>query len=484
MGMLNELGLVGWDEIEDFLLASLLTGDGLLLVGPRGAAKTYCASRVAEGLGVRFQKLDASKAEFEDYLGFPNPKALAEGRFECVTTPTSIQDKEFLFVDEINRAKPQTQNKLLEVVYSRQVMGLPIKAKWVWGAMNLGDEYAGLEPLDAAFAGRFAWVIPVPEADGMGEESLKSVILSEGPEDAAALKRHWRADGGGGAARGGASRLHEVLARAASFYPETEKLANGALGAMIACLAKILGAAAKLKLDGRRLSMLRRNVLSLLSVRRALGHQDAIPEDLYWAVKRVLPYSLDGAALGKPLDPLNLTVVFDELRETLRGSDALYRIVCETNLVQRMKLAASAELGLSEKSRLMSDVLDEAPPFERYLLICALLPIALKRGSLLPLPFRMSLIERWKSQKIKGRDLKIKDAASLDQFSGWLKVHKSRKPVMQIAWSAACAFAPTDDERALRGYFGQGLRFLRACRKTLRGFYEAAAVADAPVGES
>jgi len=174
---LSHLGIYGWDNLEDFLLAGLLTGDGVLLVGPHGCAKTHCVRQIAHALNTSFQKVDASKAEFEDYLGFPNPRALSEGRFECVPTPTSISDKDFLFIDEINRAKPQTQNKLLEIVYSRQIMGLPIRAKWVWGAMNIGEEYSGLETLDAAFVSRFAFIIPVPNLTEMSERDIEQVIL-------------------------------------------------------------------------------------------------------------------------------------------------------------------------------------------------------------------------------------------------------------------------------------------------------------------
>ena len=45
---LNQLGILGWREAdENLVLASLLTGDPLLLIGNHGCAKTHVANKVA-----------------------------------------------------------------------------------------------------------------------------------------------------------------------------------------------------------------------------------------------------------------------------------------------------------------------------------------------------------------------------------------------------------------------------------------------------
>ena len=49
-------------------MASLLTGDPLLLIGNHGCAKTHVANKVAQALGRKFLVYDASKAMFEDVL--------------------------------------------------------------------------------------------------------------------------------------------------------------------------------------------------------------------------------------------------------------------------------------------------------------------------------------------------------------------------------------------------------------------------------
>jgi len=75
--LLKQLGIFGWkEEDENLLLASLLTGDPLLLIGNHGSAKTLVANKVAEALGRRFLVYDASKAMFEDVLGYPNLEKL------------------------------------------------------------------------------------------------------------------------------------------------------------------------------------------------------------------------------------------------------------------------------------------------------------------------------------------------------------------------------------------------------------------------
>ena len=72
--ILSQLGIFGWKEAdENLVLASLLTGDPLLLVGNHGCAKTHVANKVAQALGRRFLVYDASKAMFEDVLGPGDP---------------------------------------------------------------------------------------------------------------------------------------------------------------------------------------------------------------------------------------------------------------------------------------------------------------------------------------------------------------------------------------------------------------------------
>ena len=105
--ILEELGIYGWKlQDENLVLASLLTGDPLLMIGAHGSAKTHVAYKIAEASGRRFLSYDASKALFEDVLGFPNVESLKAGKVEYVPSAVTIWDKEFVLIDEINRALP------------------------------------------------------------------------------------------------------------------------------------------------------------------------------------------------------------------------------------------------------------------------------------------------------------------------------------------------------------------------------------------
>ena len=150
------LGIYGWKEADENLaLSSLLTGDPVLLVGSHGTAKTGLFMKIAEALGLRAISYDASKALFEDVLGYPNPKELLEGRVRYIGSQVTIWDKEFVLIDELNRAQAEMQNKWLEIIRSRRVMGAETAVKWVWAAMN-PKSYSATNALDEALVGRFA----------------------------------------------------------------------------------------------------------------------------------------------------------------------------------------------------------------------------------------------------------------------------------------------------------------------------------------
>ena len=88
--IMQELGIYGWkDADENLVLASLLTGDPLLLIGNHGCAKTHVANKVAPALGRAFLVYDASKAMFEDVLGYPDVEKLRHGVVEYVPSPVS-----------------------------------------------------------------------------------------------------------------------------------------------------------------------------------------------------------------------------------------------------------------------------------------------------------------------------------------------------------------------------------------------------------
>lgn len=211
--ILAGLGLVGLEAVEPVVLASLISEAPLLLIGPHGVGKSHLLIRLAEALGLPYRHYNASLLSFDDLIGFPIPDE--KGGLRYVTTPASVWGAEAVFLDEISRCRPEVQNKLFSLIHERRVQGIAIEGlKFRWSAMNPPPRedgetiYGGAEPLDAALADRFAFVVEIPDwqdlpadgqerlirsgrrqADGRAAGALRR-LLEEGRRLAAELETH------------------------------------------------------------------------------------------------------------------------------------------------------------------------------------------------------------------------------------------------------------------------------------------------------
>ena len=260
--MLEKLGIYGMGAIEAPLLGGLASGEPILLVGGHGSAKTTLCRRIAEVLGMRFHAYDASKALFEDMIGFPDPSRMAEGKMGYIPTPMSIWDKEFVLIDELSRATPSMQNKWLEVIRSRSVMGVELpQIKQVVAAMN-PVSYLGAHQLDEALAGRFALIIKVPEASDMQREELIRVIGNLTEEDGFMGKRAGVPQAAGSGLAGLVARTRELM----------EGLDQGFLDSAVEYAAGLhrFFSESGTAIDGRRLGMISRMVAAGACAKAAL----------------------------------------------------------------------------------------------------------------------------------------------------------------------------------------------------------------------
>ncbi len=180
----SAFGIQGWAAIDAILLAALALEAPVLLVGAHGTAKTLVAERVAKALDQRFRHYNASLLNYDDLVGIPVPDD--NGGLNYLGAAGAVWDAEFVFLDEINRCRPDLQNKLFPLVHERRIAGEDLVAlRHRWAAINppglLGDadsHYLGVEELDEALIDRFWFIVPVPNWSEIGREDRVALVRS------------------------------------------------------------------------------------------------------------------------------------------------------------------------------------------------------------------------------------------------------------------------------------------------------------------
>ena len=181
------LGLLGWDNLEPVLLAALATKEPLLLIGKHGTAKSFLLERLAQALDLNYRFYNASLLNYDDLVGIPVPDA-TQTSLRYISTPTAIWDAEVVFIDELNRTRPDLQNKLFSIIHERRVQGVQLeKLQYRWAAMNppptddqdQSEVYLGAEPLDPALADRFGFLIEVPDWSDLSAAEKKVLLFDQ-----------------------------------------------------------------------------------------------------------------------------------------------------------------------------------------------------------------------------------------------------------------------------------------------------------------
>jgi MoxR-like ATPase len=184
---LAALGVYGFGAAEPLILSALVSGDPLLLIGPSGTGKTYLLNSVSEALGLEHRHYNASLISFDDLVGFPYPDE-SKSTVRFLETPATLWGAESVLIDEINRCKPEHQNRLFSLVHERKIQGIALtRLRYRWAAMNpcsadqsAGEEYLGSQPLDAALADRFAVILEVGDWDTLSDADRRLVTNPAG----------------------------------------------------------------------------------------------------------------------------------------------------------------------------------------------------------------------------------------------------------------------------------------------------------------
>lgn len=248
------LGIVGWSRLDPLLLASLSLEAPLLLLGAHGTAKTLLAERVAGALGETFRHYNASLVNYDDLVGIPLPTDNGELRF--VGTSGAAWGAGFIFFDEINRCRPDLQNKMFPIIHERRIAGIDLgDLRHRWAAMNpsSGEDngYLGTEALDAALLDRFPFIVAVPDWGQLNREDRIRLAVGETAEptsvDLPCLLRAARAE----------------TARQTELY-------GGLAGEYVVLLSDLLSGGS-IHLSPRRARMLTQTILATSAAAQVLG---------------------------------------------------------------------------------------------------------------------------------------------------------------------------------------------------------------------
>ncbi len=379
--VLEELGVYGFSEDDEVcIIASLLTGDPVLLIGEQGSAKTALGCAIGSAFRERdkreneenpekwfdFQAYDCSKMNFEDIMGFPDPKKMQEGEIGFIKSPMTAWGKDLVIFDEFNRQSPERQSNIFEMVRSRTLSGNPTGTKYVIGCMNPYG-MAGTEVLDEALVDRMAYYIYVNNFKKLDELSRDSVINHIGPHDAPALKYWTDIDGEFDVQNAtynktladAGDRLHELLKNSAEIYQELHDTVGETYGLFInryftTLVTELQDKEYNVPLSGRRAGLVKRALLAHRSVDIALSKMYPRRElkslkDAFLAVlRRTIPIGISTAgsemdanawqSISTNIAKFNEFFTSDSPESAINGLDLVYELLTTTSLVRKISI--------------------------------------------------------------------------------------------------------------------------------------------------
>jgi len=164
-------------------------GQNILLIGQHGTGKTETIRALAAELGLKVKSYSCSTLDpYTELCGVPVPRTDDQGReYLKLVRPIDIDEADIVFFDELNRARPEVQDAVLEIINEGTINGelLP-KLKCCIAAINPPNGEYKVDELDPALMDRFDAYIeftPRPSVAYMSQRVPKEV--------AQALKAWW-----------------------------------------------------------------------------------------------------------------------------------------------------------------------------------------------------------------------------------------------------------------------------------------------------
>lgn len=155
--MLSGIVEISSDVYADVLRFNIRTGSNLMVFGQAGIGKTEMAVQAAQAEGFDVYYLNLSVLEAPDLLGLPiitDDQSVDYARPKFLPVEGKVAKKVVLLVDEVDKAKPELQNPMLELFQSHTLNGQKLEIQAIVATGNLPDEGAHSQPVSHALTNR------------------------------------------------------------------------------------------------------------------------------------------------------------------------------------------------------------------------------------------------------------------------------------------------------------------------------------------
>ncbi|MFT5125990.1 MAG: MoxR-like ATPase, partial [Verrucomicrobiales bacterium] len=176
--------IIGQEEVIDYTLITIFTGQHALIEGVPGVAKTLLVRTLSRVLGTEYNRIQFTPDLMPADITGTNMFNLQKNEFELITGPLFTS---FLLADEINRAPAKTQSALLQAMQERTVtidrQTYTLNSDFTVFATQNPIEFEGTYPLPEAQKDRFMLKINMPCPNQEQERILARRILgTDAPE--------------------------------------------------------------------------------------------------------------------------------------------------------------------------------------------------------------------------------------------------------------------------------------------------------------
>jgi hypothetical protein len=160
--MLTDIQEVDQATLMQMLRYFIKQGGNLITFGPAGTGKTEMAMQASEAEKYDFRYLNLSVLEAPDLIGLPTIDESSEIKRTDYALPKMLPPRGsrerpvVLLVDEVDKAKPELQNPMLELFQFKSINGTPLDVHAVIATANLPDENAFSQPMSHALTNRCA----------------------------------------------------------------------------------------------------------------------------------------------------------------------------------------------------------------------------------------------------------------------------------------------------------------------------------------